>query len=569
MNLTGQNLKVNMPMPNLTWSGPQDLLNTFLQGEVPDATLPIPGLNFNTSEALSSIPQWWNLVVTIAIAAAILVVGFIVAWSISLVVEGLLRRTQLDNRLAAWISGANDSDAAPPIEKWVGAVVFWIIMLLVLVGVLDSLQLRMVSQPLNTFLNQIFGFVPKIVSAAILLGVAWVLASVLKLAVLRGLQVLKVDQRLESQVVDEGTTAPVSLTSTLANALYWFVFLLFLPSILSTLELQGTLQPVQALLNQILLMLPNVLAGVLIGVAGWLVATVVRRIVTNLLIASGADRFGDRFGLIGGSGSHGLSWIAGTITYVLILIPFAIAALNALRIEAISTPAVNMLELIMGYIPLIFTAAVILILAYVGGKFVSDLATNVLTGFGFDNLFYWLGLQKEPYAVAPPPEALASGEFPPPPPPSDFRTPSEIVGTVILIAILLFATITATDILGLQALTTIMDAIIKIASQVLAGVIIFAIGLYFANLAFKVIYSSGSRQAQMLAQAARIAIIILVGAMALRQMGIASDIVNLAFGLLFGAIAVAIAIAFGLGGRDIAATQIQEWLATFKNESKD
>jgi hypothetical protein len=54
--------------------------------------------------------------------------------------------------------------------------------------------------------------------------------------------------------------------------------------------------------------------------------------------------------------------------------------------------------------------------------------------------------------------------------------------------------------------------------------------------------------------------------MALQQMGIASDIVNLAFGLLLGAIAVAIALAFGLGSRDVAAGQVREWLASFKED---
>jgi len=49
-------------------------------------------------------------------------------------------------------------------------------------------------------------------------------------------------------------------------------------------------------------------------------------------------------------------------------------------------------------------------------------------------------------------------------------------------------------------------------------------------------------------------------------MGIGSDIVNLAFGLLLGAIAVGIALAFGLGGRDIASEQIREWLAAFKQD---
>jgi hypothetical protein len=103
-----------------------------------------------------------------------------------------------------------------------------------------------------------------------------------------------------------------------------------------------------------------------------------------------------------------------------------------------------------------------------------------------------------------------------------------------------------------------------IAGRVLIGIIVFAVGLYFANLAYKLVSSSGSGTSKLLAQTARIAIIVFVGAMALQMMGIASDIVNLAFGLLLGAIAVAVAISFGLGGRDIAAEEIRSFLSGFK-----
>jgi hypothetical protein len=129
---------------------------------------------------------------------------------------------------------------------------------------------------------------------------------------------------------------------------------------------------------------------------------------------------------------------------------------------------------------------------------------------------------------------------------------------------MLFATVAAVDVLEITALTAIVSGIVLIAGRILAGLIVFAIGLYLANLAFNLIISSGSRQSKFLAQAARIAIIALVIPMALQQMGIAGDIVNLAFGLLLGAIAVAIALAFGLGGRDIAAGQVREWLDSFK-----
>jgi len=143
-------------------------------------------------------------------------------------------------------------------------------------------------------------------------------------------------------------------------------------------------------------------------------------------------------------------------------------------------------------------------------------------------------------------------------------SPSEVVGLIALVAVVLFGAITATEILGFETLSNIVRAILRISARVLSGVVVFAVGLYFANLAFRLISNMGGSQANILAQAARIALIALVTAMGLQQMGVATDIVNLAFGLLLGAVAVAIAIAFGLGGRDIANEQIREWLNAFK-----
>jgi hypothetical protein len=140
------------------------------------------------------------------------------------------------------------------------------------------------------------------------------------------------------------------------------------------------------------------------------------------------------------------------------------------------------------------------------------------------------------------------------------------VGIIVLVGIMLFATVAAVDVLEIEALTAIVTGILIIAGRILVGLVIFAIGLYLANLAYNLIISSGSSQARTLAQLARIAIIALVIPMALQQMGIAGNIVELAFGLLLGAIAVAIALAFGLGARDIAAAQVREWLDSFKQD---
>jgi hypothetical protein len=484
---------------------------------------------------------------------AALLVGYIVATIAASIAQKLLHRTSLDNKIANWITGSPQSNL--PVEKWIGGTVFWVIMLFALVAFLQTIQLNAVSEPIRNLLSQVTTFLPKLLGAGLLLLAAWLLATIAKMVIIRGLGSLGLERRLGEQT---GETQQFAVTETVANALYWFIFLLFLPAVLSTLELEGTLQPVQQLLNQVLSILPNIFAAILIGGAGWLIAQVVRRIVTNLVAATGADQLGRKFGL--NQSQQSLSVITGTLVYVLILIPTAIAALNALRIEAISQPAISMLTQILNAIPQIFTAVAILGIAYVIGQFVSEILTNVLTGIGFNNVFQWLGVGS---IVNQTPVAGESTE-----PSTTSRTPSEVLGVVAWVGIMLFGAIAATNVLQISALTQIISALTVVAGQIIYGLIVFAIGLYLANLAFSIISSSGNRQAKIVGQAARISIIALVTAMALQQMGIASDIVNLAFGLLLGAIAVAIALAFGLGGRDIAAEQVRSWLSSFQDSDK-
>ncbi|MGJ3253532.1 MAG: mechanosensitive ion channel [Elainellaceae cyanobacterium] len=520
-------------------------------------------------------------------AIAILVIGWIIATLAAVVVRGLLNRTDIDNRLASWIVGDEEGTPPPPIEKWVANTVFWVIIIFVLVAFFQAVNLEAVSEPLNSLLEQVFSYLPRVGGAAVLLAIAWALATVVKLITTRGLKALRVDERISQQsgtdVTEGGNGNQFSLSETIGNVLYWFIFLFFLPSILSTLQLEGPLEPVQNLLDQFLAFLPRVVAAVIIFAVGWLIATIVKGIVKNLLAATGIDRFGLRLGIGDEAREQTLSGIIGLVVFALILIPVAISALDALNIESVSEPAIAMLNQVLNTLPEIFTAGLILVLAYYAGKFLGELVTTILTSIGFDNIFYWLGLQSAP-AETPAPAPQPSETSPPPTSrelkpyvrPTDEneaaeltggigeRTPSEVVGIIVLVGIMLFAAVAAINILNIEALTSLVTGIVIISGRILAGLIVFAIGLYLANLAFNVISSSGGRQSQILGQTARIAIITLISAMALQQIGVATNIVNLAFGLLLGAIAVAIALAFGLGGREIASEQIREWLNSFK-----
>jgi hypothetical protein len=485
-------------------------------------------------------------------ALAILVVGWIVATILAAGTKQLFEATQFDNWLANKVMGQQPGAAKPPVEKWLSQGVFWIIMIFALVAFFNVLRLDIVSQPLNSFLLQILDYLPRLGGAVVLLGVAWVLATITKSIVIHGLQSFKLDDRLAEQAGDE--QSPFSLNETLANAMYWFIFLFFLPLVLDALKLQGPLEPVQNLLDDILSALPKILNAAIIGAIGWFIAWIVRRITTNVLAAMGTDQIGSKVGLSETQEGMSLSGLIGTVIYVLILIPTAIATLNALQIEAVSTPAVSMLQQILSAIPQIFTAGLIFAVFYVIGKFISELVSNILASVGFNNIFQWLNL---PTVSADSSEESITS-----------KTPSEIAGIVVQVGIMLFAAVAASDVLGMPALTEISQGILAGSGGVLVGILVFGVGLYLSNLAFNLVSAAGSSNAKILGNTARIAIIALSGAMALQQMGIATDIVNLAFGLLLGAIAVAVAIAFGLGGRDVAAEQLREWLSSFKDGDK-
>ena len=520
------------------------------------------GNPLNQLSQLSQIMNQITIVDTIT-AIGILVIGWIVAWFISYIVVRLFKKTDIDNKIASWVTGNSQASQNLPVEKWISSVVFWVIIIFVLVAFFDKLKLTAVSEPLNAFLTEITSFLPSLAAALIWLGIAWLIASLARLTVSRGLKTFGLDERLNQEVSDGQAESQLDIGDTIANAIYWFIFLLFLPLILEALQLQIALQPVENMVDQILQALPRILKAVILATVGWLVATVVKKIVTNLLTATGVDKMGSRLGVSQTSGSQNISGIIGTVVYVLILIPVAIAALSALNIDAITTPAVAMLNNILTFVPKIFAAVVVLIIAYFVAQFVKDLITNLLTSIGFNNLFNWLGLSSTPPSSSssdPNATVLQDG--------GTNQTPSEIAGLVAFVGIILFAVVSATQIMELQALSLIVNQLIFIAGQVLYGLVVLAIGLYLASLAYNLITSSGGSQAKLLGQIARIGIIVLVSAMALQQMGIAPSIVNLAFGLFMGAMAVAIALAFGLGGRDIASSQIQKWLEQFRTKNK-
>ena len=482
----------------------------------------------------------------IAIAVGILLLGWLVAVVARAFTRWGLRRTGLDHRLSS-IAGSPGEAGAVNLTSWISRAVYYLVLLLVLVVVLQRLQLTIAAESIQVFLEEIFRFLPSIFWAAVLLLVAWITASVLRFIIVRGLKAARLDDWLTQQAEVE-TPEATSVSETLGNVVYWLVFLVFLPAVVGVLGLQGMLGPVQGVVEGILNALPGIFGAAIIILLGWIAARIVRQVVANLLAGAGLDALGDRWGVQEALGDQKLSAVVGTVVYVLILIPVAIAALDALQIDAISQPASEILTTVLAAVPAIFAAILLLGVTYFVARAVSGFVTNALTGIGFNNVLGWIGMGSAEGAAG--------------------QTPSQIIGYLAWLAIMLFAVIEASNLLGFGIVADLISQFLVAAGSMVAGVVIFGLGLYFARIADRVIRGTGGSQAHLMAPVARVAIIVFSSALALRQTGIAQDIVNLSFGIVLGAIAVAAALAFGLGGRDLAAREIESWLKSIREGTR-
>jgi len=463
-------------------------------------------------------------------ALGILIIGWFVAIVIRAGVRKGLGFLQLNKRLGSTTGTQMD------VEGGTATALYYLVLLFVLVGFFNALNLETVSGPLRGLLDQVLAFAPKIVAGGVLALVAWVLATVVRTVVSKALQATSLDDKLSS----EAGMSPMS--DNLGNVLFWLIILLFLPGILGTLELDGILVPVQGMVNEMMGMLPNIFGALIIGGVGWFVAKIVRDLVSNLLAAGGADGMGEQVGL---RGTMSLSKLVGLVAYILILVPALIAALQALNIEVITVPATQMLNSMMGAIPNIFAAAIILAVAFFVSRLISHLISNLLGGVGFDQLPAKIGIGQ-----------MFEGGV----------TPSQLVGKVIVFFIMLFATVEAANRLGFGQVSQLVAMFIEFGGQVLLGSIIIGVGFWLSNFASEAIRRIEGSASGVLSGIARFAILGLVLAMGLRAMGLADDIVNMAFGLTLGAIAVAGALSFGLGGREAAGKQMEHWLGRFRGE---
>lgn len=329
-----------------------------------------------------------------------------------------------------------------------------------------------------------------------------------------------------------GTGSGTSLGESLGKIVSLLIWLFGLLVILNILELGGVDGPIENLLENVVAFLPNLLWAGLIFFIGMMVARIVRDLVVTALQTVDFDKWANRGGVDNMTGNTAISSTIGTIVYVLIAIPVAIAALEQLEIQSISEPASDMLRMIFAAIPNIIAAAVLLGIGYLISKFVVQITREILPGLGVDRALAETGLV------------------------SEGTTASGIIARVLQVAILLFFAIAATRLLGFPELTNILDQLLELGGRVIFGAVVIAFGFLIANLLARLIAGdAGSTTAGTIVKWATIVLFVFMG---LQFTGIGGMIPANALTILIAGVAVAAALAFGLGGRDWAGRKLDQ-----------
>lgn len=474
---------------------------------------------------------YWDQFHPILAAIVILLVGWIIALIVAAGVKKLLQKLNTNHRLSS------ATGHKPNIENLLSKLVFWFVIILAVVGALNVLNISGVSDPFSNMVSRVLAFIPNLLAAVAVGFIGWILAGLVKAGLTNVLARTEMDEKLSNEV------GVGSLSSNIGEIFYWLVLLLFLPIVLSILGLTGLLIPVQNMVNEAVAYLPNLLiAGVIIFV-GYILAKIVRGIVEGLSNSLGLQTQAEKIGLFKNSN---VSKFLGSFVFAIIIITALIVAFEALGIEAISQPATAMLNQIMYAIPQIIAAGLILIVAYVVSRFVGRLVAELVSGAGVDEIPMKLDVQR----------FLGQTRV------------SDIIGCLIVFFTMLFAVSEAADRLGLEQISVLIAMFIQFGASILLGAVILVVGFWLANVVANVIQRGEYNSSRWLGNLVRILIMGLVIAMGLRAMGIADSIVNLAFGLTLGSVAVAFALAFGLGGRQPAERLLSDLLDKAKTEAK-
>ena len=148
--------------------------------------------------------------------------------------------------------------------------------------------------------------------------------------------------------------------------------------------------------------------------------------------------------------------------------------------------------------------------------------------------------------------------------------PTKVIGKT-LFWIMMFAVImVAATALGMESLTAVFTELVGYLPSLMSAIVILIVGIVLGRFTGGLIMASAGavQGAPTLARIGRVGVVMLASFMALQELGVGTELVTTAFAILFGAVAFGLALAFGLGNRELAGQITRQWYERFRAESE-
>lgn len=384
---------------------------------------------------------------------------------------------------------------------------------------------------IQNFFSSILQQIPSVLYAIVLLIVALVAANLVQKLVTKLLKAVKAEEYLSKLGIKDASTG--NSVTFIAKLAYFITFLLFLPGVLDKLGMHSVSSPITSMVSQFLAFIPNLIGAGIIVAIGLYVAKIIKELLVPILKAIKVDTLQEKAG-IQSDETTSLSVVIANVIYAIIVLIVITAALDQLGVSAISRPANDIVMTIFAAIPNVLKAIIIIAVGVFIAKLVAKLLETVLAGVGADNLI----------------EKITGT-------PAKNIVLSKTIGMVLQYVLVIIFLVQGINVLNLPVLTGVGTAVIGYMPAVLTAIIIFAIGIFAANTAENALIKRFP-EAKGIVIAAKAAIYVMVAFLALSQLGVANKIVETAFVLIVGAVCIAFAIAFGIGGRKFASDMLEK-----------
>ena len=390
---------------------------------------------------------------------------------------------------------------------------------------------------MEDFKNSVMGAVetygPPILKAVIIMVVAYIIARIVAWLVSKSVDATGFAKRANKTVTDGQPT----LGKSLSAAGFWIVILFGMVQSFSVLGATQISNALNGVIDPIMLYLPKVVGALIVFGIFMIIASVVKRALKAILLL--ADGLPERFGMA--AGPVNVSGIASIIAYGLIAIAGAIAAIEVLDVDAISNATTPVLNSFIGIIPNIVAAGLILGIFVLIARFAANMLRQTLPSTGLDGAVAELGVLKG-----------ADGGM----------TASMAVSRLAMFFLVLTGLTAALAALNIPALTEVTYDILAIAGNIAFGVFIIFVFVLIARMLSAAMAAAGSGANDLVAGLVKWVIIVFGVIIRIARMGLdptgGEFVLNVAEYLVIGG-AAALALAFGWGGKDWAARQLERF----------